>query len=69
MLQQLYDRFHNILRLFDVLPNLLFTTSETIGDIIYKHAIYELPHELPNDVRLRKLGNIRKVSKFHRMIA
>ena len=65
MLQQLYDRFHNILRLFDVLPNLLFTTSETIGDIICKHAIYELP----NDVRLRKLGNIRKVSKYHRMIA
>ena len=23
----------------------------------YKHGIYELPHELPNDLRLRKLGN------------
>ena len=31
--------------------------------ITYKHGIYELPHELPNDLRLRKLGNIRKVSK------
>ena len=31
--------------------------------ITYKHGIYELPHELPNDLTLRKLGNIRKVSK------
>ena len=25
-------QFHNILRLFDVLPNFHFTTSETMGD-------------------------------------
>ena len=25
--------------------------------ITYKHGIYELPHELPNDLRLRILGN------------
>ena len=25
--------------------------------IIYKHGIYELPRELPNDLRLRILGN------------
>ena len=37
--------------------------------IIYKHGMYELPHELPNDLRLRKSGNISKVSKYHRMIA
>ena len=37
--------------------------------ITYKHGIYELPHELPNDLRLRKLGNIKKVSKLDRMIA
>ena len=34
-----------------------------------KHGIYQLPQELPNDLRLRKLGNSRKVSKPHRMIA
>ena len=28
----LYDQFHNILRLFDVLLNFPFTTSETMGD-------------------------------------
>ena len=32
--------------------------------ITYKHGIYELPHELPNDLRLRILGNIRRVLKF-----
>ena len=37
--------------------------------ITYKHGIYELPYELPNDLRLRKLENIRKLSKPHRMIA
>ena len=40
--------------------------------ITYKHGIYELPHELTKDLRLNdlgKLGNIRKVSKLHRMIA
>ena len=37
-----------------------------------KHGIYELSHELPNDLRLkdlRKLGNIKKISKLHRIIA
>ena len=24
--------------------------------VTYKHNIYELPHELPNDLRLRNLG-------------
>ena len=33
--------------------------------ISYKHGIYELPHKLPNDLRLRKLGNTEKVSKLH----
>ena len=38
--------------------------------ITYKHDIQELLHELPNDLRLlRKLGNIKKVSKLHRIIA
>ena len=33
----------------------------------YKHGIYELPHELPND--LRKLENIRRMPKAFRIIA
>ena len=35
--------------------------------ITYKHGI-ELPQELPHDLTLRKLRNIRKVSKPNRMI-
>ena len=37
--------------------------------ITYKHGIYEWPHELPNDLILRKLGSIKKVPKIHRIIA
>ena len=62
-----YNHFHNILRLFDVLTNFSFTTSETMRDYYYKHGIYKLPLELPND--LRKVGNIRNVFKPHRMMA
>ena len=36
--------------------------------ISYKHVIHELSHELPNDLR-PFLGNIRKASKFHGVIA
>ena len=34
-----------------------------------KRGIYELPHELPNDLKLRILGNIKKITKRHRIIA
>ena len=33
------------------------------------NLLYELPHELPNDLRLRKLGNIRKISNLGGHIA
>ena len=52
-----YNHFHNISRLFDVLPNFLFPANETMASITYKHSIYDLPHELQNDLRLRILGN------------
>ena len=45
-----------------------FDTFDILPLISYKHGIYELPHKLPNDLRLNKFGNIRKVSKLHRMI-
>ena len=60
-----------ILRLFDVSPNFPLTTSETMCDY-YNYGIYELPYQLPNDLRLtilRKLGNIKKLPKLQRMIA
>ena len=33
-----HNQFHNTFRLFDVLPNFVFTTSETIC-VTYKHGI------------------------------
>ena len=45
--------FHNILRLFDVLPNIFSPQVKRCAIIIYKHGIYDLPIKLPNDLRLR----------------
>ena len=36
------------------------------ASITYKHGIHKLTHEFPNDLRLKKLLNIKKVSKFRR---
>ena len=49
----------------------IFILQELKGYAIftYKHGIYELPHELPNDLSLRNVENIKKLSKVHRMIA
>ena len=43
------------MRLFDTFSNSILATSETKRDISNKHGIYELPHELMNDLRLRIL--------------
>ena len=51
-----YNQFH-ILRLFDVLPNFLSPQVKRCAIITYKHGIYELLHELLNDLRLRILEN------------
>ena len=67
-----YNHLHNILRLFDVLRNFPSPQVKRWAIITYKHGIYELPHQLSNDLRLNeisKLENIRKMSKLHRMIA
>ena len=36
--------------------------------ITYKHEIYDLPHELPNDLRLRILGNQQKSGKYRNLV-
>ena len=65
-----YNQFHNILRLFDVLPNFSFTTSETIDDyyMVYTRRAASRVAERLKTQDLRKLGKIRKVSKLHRMM-
>ena len=49
-----YNHFHNVLRLFDVF---LSPPVKRCVIITYKEGIYELPHELPNSLRLKILEN------------
>ena len=51
-----YNHEHNILRLFDTLPNSFFTRIVIISN---KHGIYKLPHELPIDLRLKTQENLK----------
>ena len=46
-----------ICKYFHVLAQFLFTTSETNLGFINRKWMYELPDELPNELRLRILGN------------
>ena len=46
----------------------LLTLVKRCAIITCKHVMYDLPHELANDLRLGILGNIRKVTKPHTMI-
>ena len=52
-----YNHFHNILRLLMFYQIFLLPQVNRWAIMTYKHGIYELPHELPNDLRLRILRN------------
>ena len=46
-----YNHGNNIVGLFDVLSNFPFTSSERNAIISNKQCVYELPHELSNDLK------------------
>ena len=46
-----YNQFLNILRRFDDLPNFISPQVKRCVIITYKHEIYNLSHESPNDLR------------------
>ena len=54
---------------WNILVYVWLTCGESKKDFVsgILNFVYELPHELPNDLRffkgLRELGNIRKISK------
>ena len=52
-----YNQFHNILRHLMLYQIFLSPQVKRCAVINYKHGIYELPHEFPNDLGLRILGN------------
>ena len=54
----------NILELYNILVKVRFTTIKTKLYIQYSKLEYELPHELPNDLRLKILGNQEYYSLF-----
>ena len=54
---------HNILELYNISIQTRLTTSKTKRDIQYSKLVYELPHELPNDLRLGILGNKEMLGK------
>ena len=70
--QKTYNYFHNILRLFDVLTNFPFTTSETMRDYYLQTWYIRVASRVAEQLKtqdLGKWGNIRKVSKPDRMLA
>ena len=52
----IYNDGHNILRFYDTITIFFHHTKRSVI-ISNKHGIYELPHELPNHLRLIFLGN------------
>ena len=67
-----HNHNHNILRLFDVLPNFSFTTSETMRYYYLSNMYIRVASRVTKRLKtqdLRKLGNIMKVSKLYKMIA
>ena len=64
----MYNDGHNILRICDTIPS--FFSPQVTGNVIIsnKHCIYELPHELPNDLRLKILGNYERLGKSQNII-
>ena len=62
-----YSHGHNILRLLILYQ--IFSSAKVKRNVIIsnKHGIYELSHELPNDLRLRILRNQER-SELHKII-
>ena len=60
--------FYNILRLFDVLPNFSFTTSETMGDYYLETWYIPVDSRVAERLMTEDLRKYQKVSKPHRLI-
>ena len=54
---------HNILELYNILIQTQLTTSKIERALQYSKPGIRVPHELPNDLRLRILGNKEIVEK------
>ena len=52
-----HNHFHNILKLFEVLPIFFSSQVKRYAIITYKHSRHNLPHEMLNNLRLKILEN------------
>ena len=57
----IFNLGHDILELYNVLAQIRSTKRNAIS--IIGNLVYELPHELPNDLRLRVLVNKKILGK------
>ena len=64
-----YNSGHNFLGLYNILVEIRLTQVKRNLISCVVNLVYELPHELPNDLILRKLGNIIKLSNLGGHIA
>ena len=67
-----YELAWGITIIFIIFWDVLMFYQIFLSPQVKRSAIISNKHgtnELPNDLRLRKLGNIRKISKLHRMVA
>ena len=62
--KQSYNLRQNICRLFHVLAQFFFTTSETGLDFITRNWMLELPHDLPKIYNFRKTRNYKKIPEM-----
>ena len=61
--KQTYNLGHDILELYNAVIQIRLTRRKTKSDIQYSKLGIHLPHELPNDLRLRILGNEEIIGK------
>ena len=63
-----YSLGHNILEHYSVLVQTQLTTSKAKRDISIANLVNELPHEFPDDLRLRILGNKEMLGKSQNFV-
>ena len=58
-----YNLGQNILELYNILVEIRLTASKTNVVSSIANLVYKLPHELPNELRVRILGNKEMLGK------
>ena len=57
----IYNQFHNILRLFDVLPNFRFTTSETMHDYYLSTLYIQVVSRVAEPLKTKEIRKYQEI--------